>query len=332
MEDQTVDRQVDDCRPSTTPDCHTYQVPDYVVQDVPQSDDITVNIQSCQTSKEIEQKCHTFYDAECKTTRVRKGFRYSRKVCDQTVKRNQCMNIPITDCQVGTTADCKMVPRQVCQDTCSTSPMCQQCDNFRNGPGFGSCGTSNCGVYVPSDPFIPGSTGGQGYNPGDVIGGEGYYPGGGIGGEGYYPGGGTGGDGYYPGGGIGGEGYYPGGGGIGGEGYYPGGGGGDRAPWDDAMRPPWDDALRPPSPDGGVRPPWDDALRPPDGGVRPPWDDALRPPSPDGGVRPPYYNNGARPPYGMGFNVAPAVPAGLVEDSSKLSAIVKEEQFAESTN
>jgi len=117
--------------------------------------------------------------------------------------------------------------------------MCNQCDEFRNGPGFGSCGTSTCGTFYPNDPYRLNYTGG----------------------EGYYPGGGS----------IGGEGYYPGGGSIGGEGYYPGGDDG-RQPWDDALTPPWDGGeTRPPYDDSG-RQPWDDALTPPwDGQTRPPY-------------------------------------------------------------
>ena len=190
-----------------------------------------------------------------------------------------------------------MVPRQVCQDTCSNSQLCQQCDTFRNGPGIGSCGTSNCGVYLPSDPFNPnggyypgGGPGGEGFYPGGEVGGEGYYPGGDAGGGGYYPGEEVGGEGYYPGGDAGGDGgYYP-GGEVGGEGYYPGGSGSDdgRLPWEDALRPPWDDAVRPPRPGGG----------------------------------------GARPPYGA-FNVAPAVPARMAAD---LDSIVKDEAIADANN
>ena len=197
------------------------------------------------------QHCHTFYNMECVETTIKKTFRYQKKVCDQTINQQQCMNVPVTDCQVGTTANCRMVPRQVCQDTCSDSPMCQQCDTFRNEPGYGSCGTSTCGVYLPSDPFMPNVTGGQGYFPGGVggdgyfpgvsVGGEGFYPGtGGIGGEGFYPGtGGIGGEGFYPGTGeIGGEGFYPGTGGIGGEGFYPGGS------EDGPVRPPYENPSR----------------------------------------------------------------------------------------
>lgn len=44
-----------------------------------------------------------------------------------------------------------MVPRQVCQDSCSNSAYCRQCDAFRNGPGFASCSSTTCGNYYPKD-------------------------------------------------------------------------------------------------------------------------------------------------------------------------------------
>ena len=43
-----------------------------------------------------------------------------------------------------------MVPKTVCQKSCSNSALCQQCDKFRQGPGFGSCPTATCGNYVPN--------------------------------------------------------------------------------------------------------------------------------------------------------------------------------------
>jgi hypothetical protein len=61
----------------------------------------------------ILQHCHTFYDAQCKETTVTRTFRYNKVVCDQTVTRQKCTNIPITNCIVGSTANCQMVPRQV---------------------------------------------------------------------------------------------------------------------------------------------------------------------------------------------------------------------------
>ena len=95
--------------------------------------------------------------------------------------------------------------------------------------------------------------------------------------------------------------------------------------------------MRPPTPGGGgTRPPYD-------GSGRAPWDDALRPPTPGGGGSRPLYNGTGRvpwdgqgrPPYASGgFNVAPAVPGGLVEsqDSSQMSAIANEEQIIELKN
>merc|ERR1711971_682729 len=88
-----------------------------------------------------------------------------------------------------------MVPRKVCQPGgCSSSNMCNQCEQFRNEGGFSSCSTGTCPNYFPEDPVIDGNFGSgfnprggaQGYNPG--AGGQGYNPGGG-GGQGYNPGG-----------------------------------------------------------------------------------------------------------------------------------------------
>ena len=117
-----------------------------------------------------------------------------------------------------------MVPKEVCVDKCSQDPMCQTCDNFIQGPGFGSCPTSTCGNVITTDPGwgynntwdsgVTNLPGGEGYFPGGTIGGESYYPGGTVGGEGTFPGVNTppGGGSYYPG-----SDYYPSGGS-----YYPG--------------------------------------------------------------------------------------------------------------
>jgi len=93
-------------------------------------------------------------DVGCRNSTVKKGFRINKVVCDRMVTKPECFNIPIADCRVGKTANCKMVPRQVCQDTCSNSPYCQQCESFRNGPGFGSCSSTTCGNYFPKDQEI----------------------------------------------------------------------------------------------------------------------------------------------------------------------------------
>ena len=108
------------------------------------------------------------------------------------------MKIPITQCYPGVVNQCDMVPRKVCQPTCSNSDMCNQCNQFVQSPSYGSCQSSPCNTYYGNDGFWNNATGG-------------YYPGGGIGGGGVYPGDGS----LYPGG----EGMYP---GVGGEGMYPG--------------------------------------------------------------------------------------------------------------
>ena len=99
-----------------------------------------------------------------------------------------------------------MVPRQVCQDKCSTSNMCNQCDSFRNQGGF-SCSSGNCANYFPEDPTISGDFG-TGFNPGSDGGDSGFNPGN-MGGSGFNPGNLGDNSGYNP--GMGGEsGYNPG--------------------------------------------------------------------------------------------------------------------------
>ena len=184
-----------------------------------------------------------------------KRFRINRIVCDQDNERPYCIKIPKYECRPGTAAQCRMEPQQVCQPSCQQSSQCQQCNNFmQQGPGFGSCPTSNCFMNWPGDILGNASTGnvGGGFYPGggDIGGGSGFYPGGGGtgGGSGYFPGESgvvveepEGGSGFFPGGGGGGDigggggGYFPGGsivegggnlfpGSSGGSGgYYPGG-------------------------------------------------------------------------------------------------------------
>ena len=195
-----------------------------------------------------------------------KRFRINRIVCDQDNERPYCIKIPKYECRPGSASQCSMVPQQVCQPACQESAQCQQCNNFiQQGPGLGSCPTSNCFMNWPGDvvgnattlpglyPGGGGSDGGSGYYPGAGAGsgGSGFYPGGsGViveepeGGSGFFPGGGGdigGGAGYYPGGSIveGGGNLFP-GGSAGGGGYYPGGsvgGGGNFYPGDSGYYP-----------------------------------------------------------------------------------------------
>ncbi len=112
-------------------------------------------------------------------------------------------------CRLGSNTNCRMVPRQVCTNTCSQDPQCSTCNNFvQRGPGFGSCPSSSCGNWYPgnddADAFnqtfagdwnagmnaLPGGGGGGGgafYRPeaggGGVVGGQGFYQGGAAGGQ-----------------------------------------------------------------------------------------------------------------------------------------------------
>ena len=92
--------------------------------------------------------------------------------------RGECEDVPDQKCRV--------VPRQVCQDKCSTSNMCNQCDSFRNQGGF-SCASGTCSNYFPEDPTISGDFG-SGFNPGNNVGESGFNPGNVGGGSGFNPG------------------------------------------------------------------------------------------------------------------------------------------------
>ena len=71
---QTVTREVDECLPSTTPDCHTYEIPAYSIQNKTQTDDVTVNIQTCQKSTKIVQVLKRFIQNCQKLPRLFKTF------------------------------------------------------------------------------------------------------------------------------------------------------------------------------------------------------------------------------------------------------------------
>merc|ERR1711973_519331 len=96
-----------------------------------------------------------------------KGFRINKVVCDKEASRPYCVNIPRMDCEPKPGTSCRMVPETVSVPTCNESPQCQQCNNFTQGPGFGSCPTSTCDAYIDpnaegnvpgSFPKVPGQT------------------------------------------------------------------------------------------------------------------------------------------------------------------------------
>ncbi len=55
-------------------------------------------------------------------------------------------------CRLGSNSRCRMVPRQVCTNSCSKSEQCNTCNAFvQRGPGFGSCPSSTCGNWYPGN-------------------------------------------------------------------------------------------------------------------------------------------------------------------------------------
>ncbi len=253
---RTVEGTRKECQTLTKNECHNVTIPSYEVVRDAARDIVAVQLPRCQHRLIKDQYCHTFPtgNLECRNQTVTKRFRINKIVCDRVSERPFCIKIPQSVCRMGSRSSCKMVPKQVCQNSCSNSATCNTCSNFiQQGPGFGSCPTSTCGNYYPGTNeggfignvtgdwesgviVVPGGSGGF-FPGGGVTGGDGGFFPGGTGGEGFYPGtdgtivegGGEGG--YYPGGdlfpGTGGSGgFYPGGEtGAGGAGWYPGPGG-----------------------------------------------------------------------------------------------------------
>ncbi|XP_059088315.1 uncharacterized protein LOC131884519 [Tigriopus californicus] len=243
-EQQMVNRTRKECPSSIVNKCSNISYAEYAVVPEKKTQSVTVQLPECKHQTVQDRYCHTFPvgDMACRSTPIKKRFRISKLKCDGQEQRPICKKVPRLNCRLGSRNKCEMVPRRVCQKSCSDSPLCNQCNQFmQQGPGFGSCPSSGCGTIIPNTPWLPddgsyensGVTefpgiGGGGFYPGSEIGGGEFYPGGEIGGGGSYPGNEIGGGSYYPGNGIGGGNYYP-GNEIGGGGSYPGeeiGGGG----------------------------------------------------------------------------------------------------------
>eukprot|EP00095_Tigriopus_kingsejongensis_P000478 maker-scaffold1054_size66621-snap-gene-0.11 protein:Tk00478 transcript:maker-scaffold1054_size66621-snap-gene-0.11-mRNA-1 annotation:"spt transcription factor family member" len=216
---QVFNKTKNDCMQIQKRQCFNMTIPKYRVTQVPNSESITVQLPNCRHRLVSDQFCHTFPtgEIECRKTTIRKRFRINKIKCDQLTQTPICQQFPKMDCRLGSRVKCEMVPKKVCQDKCSNSPLCNQCNQFvQQGPGFGSCASSTCGTLVPNNPWLGGGASngiggviqypGDEVYPGGDIGGGSYYPGSEIGGENVYPGG----DSYYPGNGIGGSDSYPG--------------------------------------------------------------------------------------------------------------------------
>ena len=112
---------------------------------------------TCNRQKRIVQRCVTIPDGkyDCRDRTYEKTIRITKTVCDQSRVVPNCYQVSVAECQEFETPNCRMVPRQVCQPTCSKSNFCNQCSEFANNPGsgFGNCQTSTCpNYYGPSGP------------------------------------------------------------------------------------------------------------------------------------------------------------------------------------
>merc|ERR1711915_579461 len=77
---------------------------------------------------------------ECRERREARRYILNKVVCDRKRSINICRTIPWSRCTAGSDQECRMVPRQRCVDSCSTSPDCMKCDQLRQqGALQGSC-------------------------------------------------------------------------------------------------------------------------------------------------------------------------------------------------
>jgi len=168
-ETKEIPRTRQDCRKVSENKCFNITIPEYGVKTSDRSQMVSVQLPRCQPRTEQATYCHNFPtgDTECKRIPIKKGFRINKVVCDKEASRPYCVNIPRMDCELKPGTSCRMVPETVSVPTCNESPQCQQCNNFTQGPGFGSCPTSTCDAYIDpnaegnvpgSFPMVPGQT------------------------------------------------------------------------------------------------------------------------------------------------------------------------------
>ncbi len=167
-----------DCQKYTKQECHDFNQPTYTVVTEQKTEAVEIDLPKCKVGEMKATHCHTFPDGEiqCRDSTVRKGIKINKIKCDRRVTLQQCFDIPRANCMIGTNQKCRMVPREVCQPSCSQSSFCNQCDEFRRGPGFGSCPTSTCGSFYPGNDYYlrndtlynwgGSSAGGSYFNPG----------------------------------------------------------------------------------------------------------------------------------------------------------------------
>ena len=157
-EKKDVNRVKYNCKPVNKQECFTYEIPQYEVVTEQKNDQVSVSLPKCSKGTETRKKCIQIPDleTECRTSSIQKAIAINKIICDRQRTQQICHEVPVAVCTPITVPNCRMVPRQVCQNTCSQTSYCNTCSNFvQQGPGFGSCPTATCGQY------IGGSTGGM---------------------------------------------------------------------------------------------------------------------------------------------------------------------------
>jgi len=166
-ENKTYER----CEMTEKEHCVTFELPSYNVVKLNRTEQVDLRVTRCKKSTLEQEYCHTFPDAtvECRERREARRYILNKVVCDRKRSINICRTIPWSRCTAGSDQECRMVPRQRCVDSCSTSPDCMKCDQLRQqGALQGSCpnqipqmpgpvpamtppAATTCGNFYPQD-------------------------------------------------------------------------------------------------------------------------------------------------------------------------------------
>ena len=147
---KTVQRVKYNCKKVVKEECFEYEIPKYDVITENVEDDVTIELPKCSEKTETREQCVNVPDmnTDCRTSTVRKAIVINKIICDRQRTTQICHKIPVSVCHETGMPNCRMVPRQVCQNSCSQSNYCNTCNEFVSGTGFGNCPTASCGQYI----------------------------------------------------------------------------------------------------------------------------------------------------------------------------------------
>lgn len=140
------------CIPGIEQKCFPINIPQQRVETDTKDAILEFPTEECDVQEGTDRHCATLeVDVECRESSVRRSAIISRQVCDQQINQQRCIDIPRSSCEKTGGQSCQMVPRKVCQDTCSTDNMCNQCSQFVGSGGYGSCNLGACSSFYGSD-------------------------------------------------------------------------------------------------------------------------------------------------------------------------------------